>query len=265
LLAPKIEAVEPVPTSSASAGFWERAGEILTFALGGLWWLFWLGVAVWMVYAIVAGIEEGKRRPAATDHRRLELVEQSLVDLEDGEGLYIAVVKNRSREKTAFGVHPRGNFLGRDGRYLGSPDLRADVDNLPNLAPRQTGVIFAYVYPAAEGRARKFEIKLRGTRFRKQAKRSPVTIESARFDRRRCLITARIRSSLRMIEAGVAVVVKDRRGKIIGGMWQPVGPLARGVSTQVIDRIPPRPCRRSVARIDVYPNLAARQLMRRSR
>ena len=37
------------------------------------------------------------------------------------------------------------------------------------------------------------------------------------------------------------------------------------VSTQVVDRIPPRPCRRRVARVDVYPDLSARELGRRSR
>ena len=103
LLAPKREAAEPVGTSSAAAGRRERAGTMLTYALGGLWWLFWLGVAVAIVYGIAAGVseEQDKRNRAEKDHRRLELVEQSLVDLGGGESLYIAVVKNRSRTKTA--------------------------------------------------------------------------------------------------------------------------------------------------------------------
>ena len=267
LLAPKREAAEPVGPSPAAPRRRERAGRMLAYALGGLWWLFWLGVAVAIVYGIATGVPGGqdKRHRAEEDHRRLELVDQSLVDLGGGESLYIAVVKNRSRTKTALGVYPKGDFLGRRGRYLGSPDSRADVDSRPNLAPGQTGVIFDYIFPATRGQARKFEIELRGTRFRKRAKRSPVSIESTRFDRHRCLITARIRSSRPIFEAGVAVVGKDRRDRIFGGTWELVGPLPRGLSTQVVDHVAPRPCRRSVARVDVYPDLSARQLGRRSR
>jgi hypothetical protein len=227
--------------------------------------LFWLGVVVAIVYGIAAGVPEEQDKRAAKDHRRLELVEQSLVDLGEGESLYVGVVKNRSRTKTAFGVYPTGSILGRGGRYLGSPSPRTDVESRPNLAPRQTGVIFDYIFPAAGGQARKFKVRLRGTKFRERAERSPVLVESARFDRRRCLITARIRSSRPILEAGVAFVAKDRRGKIVGGTWGLVGPLPRGVSRQVVDRVAPRPCRRSVARVDVYPDLSARQLRKRSR
>ena len=149
LLAPKRAAPEPVGTSSAPAGRRERAATMLTYALGGLWWLFWLGVVVAIVYGIAAGIpgEQDKQDRAANDHRRLELVEQSLVDLGGGESLYIAVVKNRSRTKMALGVYPTGDFLERRDDYLGSPDPRADVDSRPNLAPLQTGVIFDYIFP----------------------------------------------------------------------------------------------------------------------
>jgi hypothetical protein len=263
LLAPKREAAEPGGVSSATVGPWERVMTIVGFAVAGLWYLFWLGIVVAIIYGIAVGGSGGDkpRHRGANDHRSLELVEQSLVDLRGGDSLYIAVVKNRSRAKTAFGVYPRGNILDGHGRYLGSPDGRRDVESRPNLAPGQTGVIFDYVF-AAGGRARKFEIKLRGTRFRERAKRSPVTVERARFDRRRCLMSARIRSSRPILEAGVAAVVKDRRGRILGGTWRLVGPLPRGVSTQVVDRVSPRPCRRSVARVDVYPNLSARQLGR---
>jgi hypothetical protein len=268
LLAPKTDAAGPAAASSATAGPWQRAVTILAYAVGGLWWLFWLGVVVAIVYGIAVGGSEEEDKPqhrAANDHRRLELIEQSLVDLGGGDSLYIAVVKNRSHTKTAFGVYPRGSFLGRRDRYIGSPSWRTDVESRPNLAPRQTGVIFDYIVPAAVGQARGFKIKLRGTKFRERAKRSPVTVEIARFDRRRCLITARIRSSRPIMEAGVAFVAKDRRGKILGGTWELVGPLPRGVSTQVVDRVAPRPCRRSVARVDVYADLSARQLRRRSR
>jgi hypothetical protein len=72
------------------------------------------------------------------------------------------------------------SFLGRRGRYLGSPDWHTDVERRPNLAPRQTCVIFDYVILAAGGQTRKFKIKLPGTKFRDPAKRSPATVEGAR-------------------------------------------------------------------------------------
>jgi hypothetical protein len=78
-------------------------------------------------------------------------------------------------------------------------------------------------------------------------------------------VTATVRSAWRRIDAELAFIVRNRRGRIVGaGTWI-AGPLPRGRSRRIVARIYPRPCLRERFDLKAYPNLDAGDLLREAR
>jgi hypothetical protein len=192
--------------------------------------------------------------------RSLKLLEQTLVEV-DGQDLYVAIVRNESRTRTAMRVRPEGEFLDRSGRAVGWPDSAGWVDNMPSLAPGQTGVVIDYVddgyESVADAVARLRPVASRMSRF---PTRPPVRVSRVRLDRGRCIATGRVRSPDRRLQADLAVVVRNRRGQIVRAGWWVAGPLERGSSPQVLARVSPWLCVRHGTRAEVYPNPSLAEL-----
>jgi hypothetical protein len=219
-----------------------------------------LGLALQLAIALFGG-EDG---PPATigANRHLRVVEQVVLPLDDGEALYVALVKNTHPRRTALGVFPRGELRSADGAIQGAPDPRFDVEQRPTLAPGQTGVVFDVIQglDGAADAVTDFDVVFRARGFRIGPRRPPVTAGATRFDRRRCLVSSEMASERALVAVDVAVLGRDAHGRIDAGGLVRAGPLRKGRSRQVLDRVSPEVCRDGLPRLEAYPNLRPGQM-----
>jgi hypothetical protein len=218
-------------------------------------------VAVWP--AIKSAL---RGAPAAipSEVRNLSIVEQRVMPARDGGIVYVAVVRNRDRHKAAMGAFVAGSLRDRRGKVLAHLDSRLDVDVRPVIAPGATSVVIDVLHDAGSiaGDVARFRTFPLARAFRAGAARDPVHVSDARFDKTRCLVTARIRSDRRRLTASVLMLAYDRRGRLDWGDLADVGPLPAGSSLQVLQRVSPRACADPPGRVAAYPNLSAGQVVR---
>jgi hypothetical protein len=114
----------------------EFAAMAIAVVFSALPWL----LALWVVVAVVRGSGDAvpERGPVTPVAHPLELLEEAVVQVEDGD-LYVAVIRNRSRSRTALLVNPGGRFVDPPADPVGWPDDRPYVDNRPSPAPGQAG------------------------------------------------------------------------------------------------------------------------------
>ena len=86
-----------------------------------------------------------------------------------------------------------------------------------------------------------------------------VRISDSRFDRGLCVIAATVNSSRPLAHLGLLTVGTDRHGRYLGWARRDVGPISRGSSPQVVDRVSPVGCR-SLGDVTVFPELGRGQL-----
>jgi hypothetical protein len=160
-------------------------------------------------------------------------------------------------------VHPKGAFLDEFGDPVTWPDPPADTNNRPSLAPGQVGVVWDWLdsYKSVADEVERYRVRFVSSRWVAGRRRSPIGVFRLRLRRPICLVTATIRSAWRRIDAEVAFIVRNRRGRITGaGTWV-AGPLPRGRSRRILERIEPRPCLRGRFKLEAYPNLSAGDLL----
>jgi hypothetical protein len=221
------------------------------------------GLIVVSALVSLLGGEADRESRAPPRASKLEILEQRLIEI-DGSDLYVALVRNPSKTRSALRVHPKGRFLDDYGDPIGWPDDPAGVDNRPSLAPGQVGVVYDWVdyYESVADQVERIRVRLVASRWVPGRRRSPVGVSRLRLERPLCLVTATVSSAWRRLEAELAVVVRNRRGRIIGaGTWF-AGPLAKGRSRRILEKIDPRPCLRERIEFEAYPNLRAGELVR---
>jgi hypothetical protein len=240
----------------------DLAGAAAALVIGGLFW--WI-----ILFAVVVSLlsdSEDDPTPAATPASKLEVLEQRLIEA-DGSDFYVALVRNPSRTRSAIQVHPKGAFLDEFGDPIAWPDRPVDTDNRPSLPPGQVGVVFDWLdsYESVADEVDRYRVRVVASRWVTDRRRSPIGVSRVRLQRPSCLVTATIRSAWRRIDAEVAFVVRNRRGRLVGaGTWV-AGPLPRGRSRRILERIEPRPCLRQRFDPKAYPNLGAGDLLREAR
>jgi len=117
-------------------------------------------------------------------------------------------------------------------------------------------------YESVAGDVDRYRVRFVATRWVTGRRRSPIGVSRVRLQRPSCLVTATVRSAWRRIDAELAFVVRNRRGRIASaGTWI-AGPLPRGRSRRILERIEPRPCFRQRFDLKAYPNLVAGDLLR---
>lgn len=251
-----------------------RRGSILEGAaelIGGLGFMvLWLVFATFFVaaaggiaYAMIAAVVgDDAPAPAIGPNRHLRVIEQAVLALDGGDVLYVALVRNAHPRRTALGVFPRGGFLDGDGDEVGGPDSRFDVEQRPTLAPGQTGVVIDIVEDASldANEVAGFDMSFRARGFRVGPRRAPVSARSVRFDRRRCLVTAELVSEGALAAVEVPTISRDRRGRIDAATVLEAGPVPRGRSMQVLERVAPALCEEGLPRLESYPDPRPGQL-----
>jgi hypothetical protein len=239
----------------------DLAGAAAALVIGGLFW--WI-----ILFAVVVSLlsdSEDDPAPAATPASKLEVLEQRLIEA-DGSDFYVALVRNPSRTHSALQVHPKGAFLDEFGDPIAWPDRPADTDNRPSLAPGQVGVVFDWLdsYESVADEVDRYRVRFVASRWG-TGRRSPIGVSQLRLRRPSCLVTATIRSAWRRIDAELAFVVRNHRGRVVGaGTWI-AGPLPAGRSRRIVERIDPRPCLRERFKLKAYPNLGANEALRGAR
>ena len=230
-----------------------------TLLFGGL-------VPILFVVAIVIGLLSGggdEPRSAPRPASKLQVIEQRLIEI-DGADFYVALVRNPSRTRSALRVHPTGAFLDESGDAISWPDRPANTDNRPSLAPGQVGVVWDWVdsYESLASEVKQIRVSVVASRWADGRQRSPLAVSRLRLERPRCLVTATVRSAWRRIDAEFAFIARSPRGRILGaGTWV-AGPLPRGRSRRILERIEPRPCLGRRFELEAYPNVGAAELRR---
>jgi hypothetical protein len=243
---------------------WGEAVVDLAVGLGALLFgaLIWGLIPLLVVLSLLSG-DGDKPAPARTSPSKLQILEQRLIE-SDGSDFYVALVRNPSRSRSALLVHPKGAFLDEFGDPIAWPDGPADTDNRPSLAPGQVGVVWDWLdsYESVAADVERYRVRFVASRWAAGRTRSPIGVSRLRLRRPACLVTATIRSAWRRIDAEVAFIVRSRRGRITGaGTWV-AGPLRRGRSRRILERVEPRPCLRGRFELKAYPNLSAGDLLR---
>jgi hypothetical protein len=245
----------------------ERVREALAPAISLLGLLLLNPISlIFLISLAVARLDGGEALPRspAPHVRAVRVLEQRVVRV-DGEDLYVALVRNPSRSRTALDVHPLGRFLGRRGRYLGRPSVLAD--NRPSLAPGQTGVVFDLIEErrSVAHAVDRLRVRAHAHRMVRGVAHSPVRVARVRLDHRRCIATAYVWSDRRRLRADLAAIARDRRGRIVNAGWWVAGPLPRGWSRQVVGRLSPETCARPGLTGEAHPNLTVDELRRPGR
>jgi hypothetical protein len=111
----------------------------------------------------------------------------------------------------------------------------------------------------------RYRVRIVASRWVTGRRRSPIGVSRVRVRRPSCLVTATVRSARRRIDAELAFVARNWRGRIIGAATWIAGPLPKGRSRRIVDQIEPRPCLRGRFELKAYPNLSADDLLRGER
>ena len=240
----------------------ELAAAAIGLVIAGLFW----GLIPLVVVISLLSDDGHDPAPAKTPPSKLEILEQRLIE-SDGSDFYVALVRNPSRSRSALQVYPKGLFLDELRDPIAWPDRPANTDNRPSLAPGQIGVVWDWLdsYESVADDVDRYRVRLVATRWVTGWRRSPIGVSRVRLRRPSCLVTATIRSAWRRIDAELAFTVRNRRGRITGaGTWV-AGPLPRGRSRRILERVEPRPCLRGRFELKAYPNLRADDLLRGER
>ena len=179
----------------------------------------------------------------------------------------MALVRNPRRSRSALQIHPRGAFLDELRDPIAWPDRTADTDNRPSLGPGQVGVVWDWLdsYGSVADEVDRYRVRSVASRWVAGRRRSPNGVSRLRLRRPSCLVTATVRSAWRRIDAEVAFIVRNRSGRITGvGTWV-AGPLPRGGSRRILERVEPRPCLRGRFELTACPNLGPGDLLREAR
>jgi hypothetical protein len=236
----------------------ELGAAAIGLVISGLFW----GLIPLVVVVSLLSEDGDDPAPAKTPASKLQILEHRLIE-SDGSDFYVALVRNQSRSRSALQVHPKGAFLDEFGDPIAWPDRPAITDNRPSLAPGQVGVVWDWLdsYESVAKEVKRFRVRFVASRW-VAGRRSPIGVSRLRLRRPSCLVTARVRSAWRRIDAEVAFIVRNRRGMITGaGAWV-AGPLPRGRSRRILERIEPRPCMRGRFELKAYPNLDPDDLLR---
>ena len=242
---------------------WHNVAEIVG---GVVFCVIWLAIAGAIAVAAVGtaiSFFEGEDSPVLTvgDNRHLHVLEQAVVPLDDGEAIYVARVTNTHPRRTALGVFARGRFVDSDGSDAGQPDARFEIEQRPTLAPGETGVVVDFIEAAhwADDVAG-FETDFRARGFEVGARRAVATVGTVRLDTSRCLLTARVNSRKPLASLDVPVIGRDENGTIDGAGLFVAGPVPRGRSLQVLERIDPELCGDGLRRLEGYASARPGQL-----
>jgi hypothetical protein len=120
-------------------------------------------------------------------------------------------------------------------------------------------------YGSVADEVERYRVRFVASRWVAGRRLSPIGVSRLRLRRPSCLVTARVRSAWRRIDAEVAFIVRNRRGSITGaGAWV-AGPLPRGRSRRILERVEPRPCLRGRFELKAYPNLGPGDLLPEAR
>jgi hypothetical protein len=240
----------------------DLAAGAFALVIGGLFW----GLIPLAVVLSLLSDGGDEPTPAKPPPSKLQILEQRLFEVEGGD-VYVALVRNPSRSRSAFRVHPKGAFLDKFGDPVTWPDRPADTDNRPSLVPGQVGVVWDWLdsYESVADEVERYRVRVVASRWVAGRRRSPIGVSRLRQRRPSCLVTATVRSAWRRIDAEVAFIARNRRGTIIGaGTWI-AGPLPQGRSRRILERIEPRPCLRQRFALKTYPNLGPGDLLREGR
>jgi len=194
----------------------------------------------------------GDPAPTRAD-RALRTVEQALLRYREGS-LYVALVRNTSRTRTAMNVVPTGRFVGASGGSVGSPHGDTGLAAIPSIPPGSTAAVVDW-HPGAElAAAAGFAIRFYAESGWAREAPAPASITGVRADLRRCVVAGTVRSRRALKTVDAVLVARDRRRRVT---WVSrdgaAGPLPRGSSRRILFRIPPAGCRRSVRSVEAYP------------
>lgn len=192
--------------------------------------------------------------PADAAQRALKIVDQRVVPAPAGGSLYVAVVRDSSATRTAFDVRPDGLFEDRSGRVVGVTNPPDETSVGPSIPPGRTAVVMDYYESDPEtARATRFDISMRALKGLKRAKPPPASTGAARLNHRRCLVSGIVSTPRRRRRVDVALVGRDRRGRILWGATGVAGPLPGGAVRQVFARVSPFACTPRVRSVQAYP------------
>ena len=224
------------------------AGNVVIWIVAIVWYGVWVVAGVFILGAIFLGWGEEPPPPPPKPAPQLRVLEQRIVH--DGDSArYIALVHNDSRRLAAVSVFPFGEFRDRHGHGRGEPDARRRVELRPTIPPGGTGVVFDDL----DRPLRKVvQPRLRFAARMASSRRSPFEVGTVRFDRRLCIITARLRSA-RPLDRSRVAVAGHRGGRLAGAGTFTVGPVPRGASTQVLYRLAPGDCAEGLPQLSGYP------------
>ncbi|MSO42494.1 MAG: hypothetical protein EXQ70_11515 [Solirubrobacterales bacterium] len=232
--------------AGTAVGFLIAAGTAVWFLIAAAISLSML-VAVLAVIAAILGIDLGESSDpvrVAKPNPKLSVIDEEIVSPR-GHPLYIATVRNDSRRMSALGVRPVETAFGH-------------IDSRPSLAPGGVGVVLDEPRPSVRKRANgAYSVGM--TASMKRGAAPSVRISDSRFDRGLCVIAATVNSSRSLAHLGLITIGRDRRGDYLGWVRYAVGPIPRGSSTQVVDRVSPVGCR-SLGDVAVFPELGRGQL-----
>ncbi len=237
-------------------GGWAGAREaVVEAALGA--GAFVVGALLWigLPAAAIFGYFSSDVSPLTRADRALRIVEQVVVPVTDG-ALYAAVVRNTSRTRTALDVAPVGEFRDRSGRGIGEPDAVEDLWAAPSIPPGETAVVIDWLdgRPALARATRRFGIRMHADGGFRRTAPPPASVTRVRADLRRCVVVGTVRSRRQLRQVDVVLVARDRRGRIAWVRSDGVaGPVPRGRSRQILERIMPAGCRRSVRTVEAHP------------
>lgn len=238
---------------ASAPGAGERALEALAVLAACAFYGAIVGVPAYLV------LEGDDPPPAGTPG--LRIVAQRILPREGGS-LYIAVVENAGR-RTAAGVVPEGEFQGRSGEYVGEPHSPEDVWMPATIPPGGRAVVVDWLDDSGSGVARgttRYAIRMRADGGLLRGGHAPARVRAVRIDRRRFLAWGTVTAERPMREVELALLGRDRRGRIAGYLDGVAGPLRRGASRQVLARLPPLACERRGLRLSAYPTWRATQL-----
>ena len=240
----------------------ERAVEIALMLVGGLLMLAWYGAWAAIAVVFVIGLVEGWGGEPATSAGELRVVEQALVELDDGLR-YVAVVENTSADEAALRVFPRGRLLDRDGAELVRLDRPRELDHRPNLAPGEHGLVVDRIDGARgvdPADVARYEVVVRARREAMPAEApEQATFSRAEVEGARCALTALVDRGA-VERPRVAILARDRGGAIASGGYLRAGPIAAGGGRRVLAR-GDRPCPQVVDSVEVFASPTVAELL----
>ncbi len=252
--------------------------ELAGAAMVGLVALLWYGGlavgAVLIVLALMNGSTESEPDPhpaAAATTAKLEALDTRLGS-RSGFILYATRVRNASERRAAVDVRLDGRLVAPGGQTL-APLHAGHTDQIAaTIGPGDTGVVLGWVQLTPARRERlpvpAGSLALRDATLRSRAnlavegRRRPL-VSRPRFDRRTCVISARVAGPRSLTAANVRLLA-FRGARPMWATPAKAGPLAPSAVRQALYRVPPAACAAAGGTrdpdLEVYPDLTSGQL-----